>query len=191
MPDPGRRFSPQMYWLGHIAALVSILAVFGALMAAYLWRSGNPQFWHPVQLPKQLWLSTGLLLLCSVAIEISRWALRERGVPEYSTWLMRTGWLAVAFLISQALCWRIIAADAVKDDQNRGLFYVITGAHAIHILGGMAALGYLIWRVWNPWLLDGDLRRSTITFMLATYWHFMGLIWLVLFALFAFTQPSA
>jgi cytochrome c oxidase subunit 3 len=180
-----------MYWLGHIATLVSILALFGTLLFAYAWRSANPQYWHPVTLPRQFLLSTALLAACSVAIEISRWALRTRGVDSYGSWLMRTGWIALAFLISQALCWRIMNAGAQAGDQNRGFFYILSGAHAIHILGGMAALGYLIWRLWNPWPLDGDLRRNTITFMLATYWHFMLLIWLAMYALFASLQPAA
>ena len=160
-------------------------------MVAYVWRGWNPQFWHPVVLPRQLWLSTALLLSCSAAIETARWCLRERGLDEYAAWLRRTGWLALAFLISQVLCWRLMDGASVPGDQNRGLFYVLTGAHAVHILGGMAALTYLIWRVRNQWRVDGDLRRTAITFMLATYWHFMGILWLALYALFALTQPAA
>lgn len=191
MADPDRRFSPHLYWLGHIATLVSILAVFGTLIVAYVWRSGNPQFWHPVVLPRQLWLSTALLLLCSAAIEMARWALRNRGLKEYSSWLIRTGWLAMAFLVSQVLCWRILNAAGAVGDQNRGFFYVLSGTHGVHILGGLVALGYLIWRVWNPWAQDADLRRNTITLMLATYWHFMGIIWVALYAMFALLQPAA
>ena len=191
MSDPERRFSPQMYWMGHIATLVSIFALFGTLMVAYVWRGANPQFWHPVVLPKQLWLSTALLLSCSAAIETARWCLRERGLDEYGAWLRRTGWLALAFLISQVLCWRLMDAASIPGDQNRGLFYILTGAHAVHILGGMAALAYLVWRLRNPWMEDADLRRNAITFMLATYWHFMGVIWVALYALFALTQPAA
>lgn len=173
-----------MYWVGHIATLVSIFALFATLIVAYLWRSSSPAFWRPIVLPPQLWLSTALLVGCSGAIEMARWALREDGIRKYATWLHRTGWLALAFLVSQVLCWRILA-DSLDDNQNRGLFYILTGAHAVHILGGLAALGYLIYRIWRPWAVDGDLRRTTITFMLATYWHFMAFIWFILYALFA------
>ncbi len=173
-----------MYWVGHIATLASIFAVFVALIVAYLWRSGSPAFWRPIVLPRQLRLSTALLVSCSAAIEVSRWALRRRGIQLYGVWLIRTGWLAIAFLVSQFLCWRAMWAS-VDENQNRGLFYILTGAHAVHILGGMVALAYLIWRVWNPWRVDGDLRRRTITLMLATYWHFMALIWFILYGMFA------
>jgi cytochrome c oxidase subunit III len=186
MADPDRRFSPTMYWVGHIATLASIFAVFASLIVAYLWRSSTPAFWRPIALPRQLWLSSGLLVSCSVAIEMARWALRERGVPQYSLWLMRTGWLATGFLVSQVLCWRSMTqAGGSDDNQNRGLFYILTGAHAVHIVGGIAVLAYLIWRVWKPLRFDTAIRRDAITFMLATYWHFMAIIWFVLYAMFA------
>jgi heme/copper-type cytochrome/quinol oxidase subunit 3 len=54
----------------------------------------------------------------------------------------------------------------------------------------MAVLAYLALRLRNPWPVDEDLRRDAITFMLATYWHFMAAIWIALYALFAFTQPA-
>ena len=173
-----------MYWVGHIATLASIFAIFAALIIAYLMRANNPAFWKPIALPPQLMLSTALLILCSVAIETARWALRERGLQAYATWLVRTGWLSVAFLVSQVLCWKILAEN-LDDNQNRGLFFVLTGAHAVHIVGGIAALSYLIWRVYHPWSIDGDIRRKTISVMLATYWHFMAIIWLVLYGIFA------
>ena len=86
-------------------------------------------------------------------------------------------------MITQALCWRSILMQAVQNNTNDQFFFVLTGAHAAHILGGMVALGYLIWRVWHPWETSIELRRNTITAMLAAYWHFMGAIWLGLYIL--------
>ncbi|MBS1833586.1 MAG: cytochrome-c oxidase, partial [Acidobacteria bacterium] len=60
-----------------------------------------------------------------------------------------------------------------------------TGSHAVHILGGMTVLGYLLYRLARPWDTDVEVRREAITFMLATYWHFMLVIWLAIYAVFA------
>ncbi|MBS1835556.1 MAG: cytochrome c oxidase subunit 3 [Acidobacteria bacterium] len=174
-----------MYWVGHIATLVSIFAIFAALIIAYVVRSGNADQWHPIVLPGQLWLSTALLAACSGAVEMARRALRVYSIEGYSVWLVRTSWLAGLFLISQILCWRIMAAGIPAGDQNAGMFYILTGSHAVHILGGMTVLGYLLYRLARPWDSDVEVRREAITFMLATYWHFMLVIWLAIYAVFA------
>ena len=181
-----------MYWVGHVSTLVFILATFAALIVAYLARSNDPAFWRPLELPRQLWLSTMLLLMCSTAIEAARWSLRQHGIKSYSVWLIRTACLGVAFIASQVLCWRVLLKSPVArvpwEDPNRGMFYLLTMAHALHVAGGMTVLGYLIWRVWHPWKDEAEIRRTTITFILATYWHFMAIIWLVLFGLFSWHQ---
>jgi cytochrome c oxidase subunit 3 len=184
MPDPNRAFSPSMYWMGHIATLVSIFAIFATLGVAFLWRSANPLLWRPIHLPQQLSVSTILLLCASASIEMARYVLKRHGSMQvYTSWLIRTAVFAAAFVITQALCWRLILAQAGANGSNEDFFYVLTGAHAVHVLCGMIWLGYLIWRVWHPWTNSRELRRSTITTMLATYWHFMAAIWLGLYTL--------
>ena len=184
MPDPNRAFSPSMYWMGHFATLASIFAIFATLGVGYLWRSSNPFQWQPIHLPSQLSLSTVLLLCASGSIEMARHELHRPGfLQSYASWLIRTAVFGTAFVVTQGLCWRSMLAQAVRNNSNEWFFYVLTGAHAIHILGGMAALGYLLWRAWHPWEDAVELRRNTITAMLAAYWHFMGIIWLILYLL--------
>ena len=186
MADPNRQFSASLYWVGHVATLAVVFATFAALFVLYLVRSGNPQFWSPVKLPNQLWLSTAFLVAASFCVEASRWALRREQWNEYASWLIRTSVAGVAFLITQILCWRmILAQNAIAHDANSGLLYLLTGAHAVHVLAGMSALGYLIWRVWHPWASRAPHRRNSITFMLATYWHAMLFIWIAMYAMLA------
>ena len=171
--------------MGHIATLVSIFAIFATLGVAFLWRSSNHLNWQPIHLPPQLSLSTILLLCASISIEMARYVLKQRGglLQTYTSWLIRTAMFSIAFIVTQALCWRMILAQTTPNTSNESFFYVLTATHAAHILGGMAFLGYLIWRVPHPWRNSVELRRSTITAMLAAYWHFMGVIWLGLYAL--------
>jgi len=184
MSDPNRAFSPSMYWMGHIATLASIFAIFATLSVAFFWRSANPLHWQPIHLPGQLTLSTVLLLAASASIEMARFVLKRRGFMQaYTSWLIRTAIFGSAFVVTQALCWRVILSEAIANNSNERFFFVLTGAHAAHVLGGMIALAYLLWRIWRPWLDFVELRRSTITAMLAAYWHFMGAIWLCLYAM--------
>jgi cytochrome c oxidase subunit 3 len=174
-----------MYWVGHIATLASIFVIFAALSILYVVRATNPVEWQPVSLPPQLLFSTGLLGGASFTVELARRALRNGELKRYTTWLLRTGAVCLAFVISQLLCWRLLLAQRADGHTNGKFFYLLTGAHALHIIGGLMALGYLIWRVWNPWRSHPGERRSAITAMLAAYWHFMFAIWLALYALLA------
>ncbi len=184
MPDPNRDFSPSMYWMGHFATLASIFAIFATLCVAFVWRASNPVHWQPIHLPTQLTLSTLLLFCASASIEMSRHVLKRRGfLQAYTSWLIRTAVFGSAFVVTQALCWYTILTEAAQNNSSEQYFYVLTGAHAAHILGGMIALGYLLWRVWHPWEDAMELRRNTITAMLAAYWHFMAVIWLALYVL--------
>jgi cytochrome c oxidase subunit 3 len=184
MPDPNRPFSPSMYWIWHIATLVSIFAIFATLSVALVWRSANPQNWRPIHLPQQLSLSTVLLLSASASMEMARHLVKRPALLQaYTSWLIRTALFGLAFVITQALCWRMMLLQASSSGSSAGLFYLLTGAHAVHVLFGMIALGYLLWRAWHPWTNSIEQRRETITGMLAVYWHFMGAIWLGLYAL--------
>ncbi|HEY3741223.1 MAG TPA: cytochrome c oxidase subunit 3 [Bryobacteraceae bacterium] len=184
MPDPNRAFSPSMYWMGHIATLVSIFAIFVTLSVAFLWRASNPQLWKPIHLPDQLSMSTVLLLCASASMEMARHVAKKRGpMQAYTSWLIRTGIFGLAFVVTQALCWKLMLGEAAGSASSAGFFYVLTAAHAAHVLLGMCALSYLLWRVWHPWATSIELRRITITTMLATYWHFMGFIWIGLYAI--------
>jgi cytochrome c oxidase subunit 3 len=117
-------------------------------------------------------------------MEMARHLVKRRSLLQaYTSWLIRTGVFGLAFVITQALCWRMMLAQATTAGSSADFFYVLTAAHAVHILFGMIALGYLLWRIWHPWVNSIDLRRETITSMLAAYWHFMGIIWLGLYAL--------
>lgn len=186
MADPDRRYSASLYWVGHIGTLAVVIITFASLVVLYLTRSIMDKAWKPVAIPPQLLLSTVLLAGASISIELARWQLRRGNVEGYSSWLIRTAVTGLAFVITQLLCWRIMLAEPSGTlNTSRGMFYVLTGAHAIHVACGLFALGYLIWRIWNPWQDRHSIRRSSITFMLATYWHTMFLIWLVLYGLLA------
>ena len=183
-----------MYWIGHIAGLVSILAVFASLAIAYWLRSANTVHWEPVHLPQQLTLSTIFLLAASASIEMSRHALRHGGLQPYAVWLTRTAVFASAFVITQGLCWRRMLLETPAPagaNSNEQFFYVLTGAHAVHVLGGMVFLGFLIWRTRNPWREFAVSRRATITAIVASYWHFMSIIWLGLYGLLASGSSTA
>lgn len=173
LDQPGK-VPPGLYRISLITICGSIFAFFAALIIAYVWRADTPPYWEPIPLPATLWLSTGLILTSSVMFEIAR---RMYGRGEHrraSRLFLVTGCLGAAFLSSQITAWReLVRAGAfLSQNPHSSFFYLFTGLHAAHVLGGMIALLVVLLRK-NP-------RRELVD-MVAYYWHFLGVLWLALF----------
>ncbi len=183
------RFSPARYRLGAWFAIGSILMLFVALTSAYIVRSAAAIDWQPIAIPKVLWLSTVLILISSVTIEISRRSLKQKSEAGYGRWLAVTTLLGLGFLGSQVMAWRQLARQGIYLASNpySSFFYLFTVAHALHLLGGLCALGYLLARkskYRNQ--VDGELRRIGAADAVSIYWHFMDVLWVGLFGLLMF-----
>src|SRR5215831_16653107 len=76
--DDDLHFSPARYRIGVWMAIGSILMLFVALTSAYIVRSASANDWRPIAMPKILWLSTALIIVSSVTIEISRRSLKQQ-----------------------------------------------------------------------------------------------------------------
>ncbi|HYW74162.1 MAG TPA: cytochrome c oxidase subunit 3 [Pyrinomonadaceae bacterium] len=183
------RFSPARYRIGVWAAIGSILMLFVALTSAYIVRSASSDDWRRIAMPKILWVSTALLIVSSITIELSRRSLKSRHDAAYSRWLLNTVVLGVGFVASQLIAWRQLVRQGVYMASNpyNSFFYLLTGAHGLHVLGGLGALAYLVLttrRVAKS--IDGELRRTGAADAVAIYWHFMDALWIGLFALLMF-----
>src|SRR5205807_1412020 len=98
--------------------------------------------------PRLLWLSTGLIITSSLTFNVARRSLKHSDSVRYRRWLLLTLMLGLGFLASQLLSWRLLAAQGIymASNQHSTFFYLLTGAHGIHLLGGILALGYLLFR---------------------------------------------
>ena len=128
-----------------IAALASIVMLFTSLSSAYIVRSGLTYDWFPIAVPRVMFGSTALLLLSSVSIELARRKLKQSLSDSYSRYLLLTSLLGVGFLVSQLIAWRQLAQQGIyiSSHPHSSFFYVLTGAHAVHVAGGLLALGFL------------------------------------------------
>lgn len=165
---------PGLYRIGLLAICVSIFAFFAALIIAYIWRAQTAQFWDPIRLPRTLWLSTAIILASSVVFEMARRRFGRGERREAERLFFGTGCLGVAFLGSQMTAWRqfVHAGAYLLQNPHSSFFYLFTGLHALHLVGGLIALLVL--------LLRKSPRRELVD-MITYYWHFLGVLWLVLF----------
>ena len=209
-PDYGARLRRAR--LGLAVALTPIGMLFVAFTSAYIVRQGLPTFdpstnsvvhdWIPVRLPTLLFLvNTCVLLLSSVTIEYARRQLARQvalepvqsipgvslGAERKFPWLALTIILGLCFLAGQWLAWSDLAARGfyVATGPSSSFVYLLTGAHAVHLLGGILALlaaGVSV--VLNRPLAS----RRIVVDVTAWYWHFMALLWIYILALLEFAR---
>lgn len=165
--------------------LISITTLFITIGLAYFVRSRSNVNWEHIRVPPLLWLSTALILASSWTLESARGGLERKNSHRYAHWLEVTLGIGLAFLASQLFALRELISQGIylRHNPHSSLFYVVTGAHGIHLLGGMAALCYLLLRAsMRPESVLFDFRRQRARAAAsALYWHFLSVLWLGLF----------
>ena len=168
-----------------IVALVVLLAVvssfFGLIMSAYAERMELGD-WVPLNEPVLLWMNTAVLVAASIAFQWTRNAAVNQRQAALLPGMLVTGGLTTVFVLGQLLAWRQLTASGqtLTVNPSNGFFYFLTGAHALHMLGGM-----YVWTRATLRLVTGkqvDTVRQSIE-LCAVYWHYLLLVWLVLFGL--------
>ncbi len=182
---PSNKFRIGMWFL-----LLAVLMTFGGLMAAYVVIATNGVLeWQPFDLPKQIWLSTALLLASSFTYHIANKALNSEKQEKAKNYLLATTFLGGVFIASQLILWTALVSRGVYMASNpyAGFFYILTAVHAVHVIGGIAAFGYIVLRTWLPTSDQNELKKRQIySNAIGWYWHFMGGIWIVLLLLLGF-----
>lgn len=183
------RFTAARYRIGVWVAIGSIVMLFTALTSAYIVRSASGNDWQSIPMPKVLWLSTLLIFVSSVTMEISRRSLKQQQDRRYVRWLVFTVVLGLGFLGSQLIAWRQLVRQGVYLASNpyNSFFYLFTAVHGLHLLGGIMALTYLLLRTrQRRTTVEGELRRVGAADSATIYWHFMDGLWVALFFLLFF-----
>ena len=209
-PDYGARLRRAR--LGLICAIATVSMIFVSLTSAYVFRRGLPTYdnptneyvrdWGVVQLPwLLLGINTLLLLASSVTMENARRSVTRqaalapvKSIPGVSVgeertfpWLGITVLLGVGFLVGQGLAWQELRNRGfyVESNPASSFVYLLTATHAVHLFGGIIAL---------VWAASASLRnkpvewRRIIVDIAAWYWHFMGALWVYVFALLALVR---
>lgn len=166
-------------------ALVVFLAVvtslFALFISAYAMRMHFGD-WNPVREPQLLTWNTALLAVTSAAMQWTVVAARRGDSDGMKHGLIAGGILTVAFLGGQLLAWKQLADGGVylRSSPAHAFFYLLTAVHGVHLLGGLVAWARTTRRVWR----GVEVVRIRLSVELcAIYWHFLLVVWLVLFAL--------
>jgi cytochrome c oxidase subunit III len=186
-PDPERWGTPlDAYRTASLFVVFSIMSVFATLTHVLESRWVYSKDWVSIALPHILYLNTAVLVASSLTIERARASARRRDSRRCSRWLLATLVLGVAFVAGQLVAWRELVSRGLYVASNPGsfFFYFLTAAHAVHLFGGILALGGVV-------VFAGRLARNghqpTAVSAVALYWHFMDGLWVYLLALLLLT----
>jgi cytochrome c oxidase subunit 3 len=175
--------------------LAVITSLFGLFISAYFIRMGHGHGadhgaitdWHSVSKPPILWFNTAMLVLSSVAMQMARGALKSNKRARVNGYLVAGGVFAILFIAGQLIGWQQLHASGYGMTQGPAgaFFYVLTGVHGLHLLGGLIVWLKTVIRMRKREVELIDVRLSIE--LCTVYWHYLLLVWLVMFALLLFT----
>jgi cytochrome c oxidase subunit III len=180
-----QEYSPPPSSTGIWVVLFAITMMFAAFTSALVVRKGSSLDWRHFALPSILYFNTFILLMSSVTLEVARrrvtafmGGLRSRNESP-ARWLYITLFLGLLFVAGQYIAWRQLSAEGVflATNPSSSFFYVLTATHALHVLGGLGGIIFVIRK-----LNRSALRRNTLV-ATARYWHYMDVLWIYLLLL--------
>lgn len=183
--EPEGTFDTSSEKVALVFFLVIASVIFSMFTVSYFIRMELPD-WAPLAEPTQLWFNTALLVLSSVCFQWSRNITQAGNTKNVMTSFFGAGLFAVLFIAGQYLTWGGLQSEGFYMSSNpaNAFYYLLTGLHAVHLLGGL-------W-VWSKGLIKlmsgADASELKLSIELcALYWHFLLIIWLMMFALLANT----
>jgi cytochrome c oxidase subunit 3 len=173
--------------LGMLLFIVSEIMFFGGLFAAYFNLRTSAPAWPPtgngafllheeVVFPAVM---TAILIFSSLTCQIAVWRIRRGDRQGMNRALLVTVALGVIFLVGQAYDYTQLGFG-IADGIFGNTFYILTGFHGAHVLGGVLMLSVCLWRGGLGQFSDKhhDMVEAT-----SIYWHFVDIVWVVLFSL--------
>ncbi len=165
--------------LGMWFFLGTITMLFAAFTSAYMIRRAAAD-WVQISLPAVLWASTAVLMVSSLVLESARSSLDGNRPTTASRWLGVTVLLGLLFVAGQFAAWRDLVQQGVfvPTSPHSSFFYILTGLHGLHLVGGLVFLSAVTAKVAG----GGDTSHlKRLVRLCATYWHFLLSLWIFVF----------
>ena len=157
----------------------SVVMLFASLTSAYIVRQAEGN-WLYFELPGILTISTVVILLSSVTMQLAYWSAKKDNLQNVKTLVVATTFLGVAFLVLQFLAWKDLVTNQIYlvGNPSGSFLYVITGLHGLHLLSAIVFLIIVLVSAFRFRIHSKSLLQIE---MCTTYWHFLGGLWLYLF----------
>jgi cytochrome c oxidase subunit 3 len=159
--------------------IVTVIMIFAALTSAYIVRQAEGN-WFVFDLPQLFWINTGIILASSMTMHWAYLSAKRDNLETVKTATIITTVLGLAFLVGQYMAWGSLVASKVYfvGNPSGSFVYVLSGLHGLHIVGGVV---FLLILLGSTWKYKVHAKNLNLIEMCATYWHFLGGLWLYLF----------
>jgi len=177
----GRSLNTNSRTIGLATFLAVAVSLFGLFISAYNLRMQMPD-WIPLADPDLLWVNTGVLVLASIAFQWTRGVAIKGNDKAVRIGLTLAGALTILFLFGQLVAWQGLqaAGNTMSRNPANAFFFLLTGIHGLHLLGGLWVWARSTIKVWT----GADATSIRVSVELCTiYWHFLLLVWAVLFGM--------
>jgi cytochrome c oxidase subunit 3 len=174
---------PDLRVLGLIVFLLSESLMFCGLFATYLMLRGGAEAWPPEGTEVELLLPTiNTIILVSSSFVIHRGdtAIKKNNVNGLRTWYIATAVMGLIFLGGQAYEY-LTLGYGLTSNTFANCFYLMTGFHGLHVLVGVFLILGVLWRSRRE--AHYSEHKHTGVEMAEIYWHFVDIIWIILFTL--------
>lgn len=181
MNQQKKKLHPHKFTLW--VAIASILMMFAGLTSAFIVKS-NLVGWRNIEVPKIFWVSTGVILVSSLALQMALRAFRQREMNQYRLLMGLTFVLGSVFVVLQWIGFKSLWDQGIHFTGSAGagqFLYIIFGLHALHVLGGIIALLVMIIKAFFGKI---KLYSAVPVEVVATYWHFVDILWIYLLVFF-------
>jgi len=178
-----RKINPQKFAMW--TAIGSIIMMFAGFTSGLIVRKSQGN-WLAFDLPNLLYISTGVILVSSLTMHLALKTFKERNMRLHKKYVVATVILGLSFAILQYFGFKHMLSN-LPWNNNVSLQYivVIIGVHAAHILGGVVALFVMFLQTFNK---REKIYSSSKLEIVATYWHFVDILWVYLFIFFIITR---
>lgn len=180
VPEAASLPSLSLRQLGMIVLFCSMTVLFIATIIGFWFtRLTSPHYRAAglPDLPSGLLLSTFLIGLTSLSIWQAQLAVKRNLLETLRRWLLAAAVLAALFLLTQSANWFAMRPPSDANSLYLATFFLLTGVHALHVIGGFVPLGFVLHHAWRRQYSSSNHEGLSLC---AQYWHFLGGVWLVL-----------
>lgn len=173
-----KRVAKPLVWFG----IVSIIMLFAGLTSAVIVRKGDGN-WTEYQMPVAFLWSSIVIVLSSICLIFAPYFAKKDAISKVKISLILTALLGIVFVFLQLEGFKELILEKVyftgaQQNASGSFFYVIAGAHLLHLFGGMIAMAIVLFNAFKAKYNSKNLLGLQV---FSIYWHFLAGLWIYLY----------